>query len=79
MNIKNKKIIYLILISLFVTLFSPMAPNALAGTSETDGIVEIFSSYDQWDANRVYNGGDMVSYDGVDYRAKWWTQGEVCK
>lgn len=67
---------YLVLISLFVTLFSPMTPNALASTAETDGNVEILS-YAQWDVNRVYNGGDMVSYNGVDYRAQWWTQGEV--
>lgn len=29
-----------------------------------------------WDSAAVYNGGDMVSYLGRRYRAKWWTQGE---
>ncbi len=29
-----------------------------------------------WDTAAVYVGGDMVSYQGRRYRAKWWTQGE---
>lgn len=29
-----------------------------------------------WDSSAVYIGGDMVSYQGQRYRAKWWTQGE---
>ncbi|WP_448547078.1 glycosyl hydrolase family 18 protein [Thalassotalea fusca] len=30
-----------------------------------------------WDANAIYNTGDTVLYDGVEYRAKWWTQGDI--
>lgn len=30
-----------------------------------------------WDSNAVYTGGDIVSYQGRQYRAKWWTQGET--
>lgn len=30
-----------------------------------------------WDRNAVYVGGDIVSYNGKQYRAKWWTQGET--
>lgn len=30
-----------------------------------------------WDAACVYTGGDIVSYQGRQYRAKWWTQGEL--
>lgn len=30
-----------------------------------------------WDAASVYTGGDIVSYQGRQYRAKWWTQGEL--
>ncbi|GGD74788.1 carbohydrate-binding protein [Lacimicrobium alkaliphilum] len=30
-----------------------------------------------WDAGAVYTGGDEVSYQGVIYRAKWWTQGNT--
>lgn len=29
-----------------------------------------------WDSAAVYTGGDAVSYQGKQYRAKWWTQGE---
>lgn len=29
-----------------------------------------------WDSTAVYTGGDVVSYQGRRYRAKWWTQGE---
>ena len=28
-----------------------------------------------WDAAAVYVGGDVVTYNGVEYKAKWWTQG----
>ncbi|MFE5332384.1 M28 family peptidase [Embleya sp. NPDC056575] len=30
-----------------------------------------------WDAGTVYVGGNVVSYQGHTYRAKWWTQGET--
>ncbi|GAP63112.1 hypothetical protein ARMA_1535 [Ardenticatena maritima] len=29
-----------------------------------------------WDASAVYIGGDVVSHNGHEWRAKWWTQGE---
>lgn len=31
---------------------------------------------DAWSANKVYLGGDIVTYEGSTYKAKWWTQGE---
>lgn len=30
-----------------------------------------------WEAGKVYNGGETVSYNGQQYRARWWTQGEA--
>ncbi|WP_185976740.1 glycosyl hydrolase family 18 protein [Catenovulum sediminis] len=30
---------------------------------------------DTWDAGAIYHAGDVVIYQGVEYRAKWWTQG----
>ncbi|WP_198314428.1 glycoside hydrolase family 19 protein [Chitinibacter sp. GC72] len=30
-----------------------------------------------WDSKTVYTGGQVVSYQGKDYKAKWWTQGNV--
>lgn len=29
-----------------------------------------------WDANKVYTGGEEVTHQGATYRAKWWTQGD---
>ena len=29
-----------------------------------------------WDETKVYNTGDTVVYNDVEYRAKWWTQGD---
>ncbi|GLZ76660.1 chitinase [Actinorhabdospora filicis] len=29
-----------------------------------------------WDRAKVYNGGNLVSWKGHNWRAKWWTQGE---
>ncbi|AFI89660.1 hypothetical protein EXT68_02865 [Pectobacterium parmentieri] len=28
-----------------------------------------------WQSNKVYVGGDIVSFNGKQYKAKWWTQG----
>lgn len=30
-----------------------------------------------YDSSKVYNGGDKVMYNGTEYTAKWWTQGET--
>lgn len=31
----------------------------------------------EFDSSKAYNSGDRVTYQGVTYEAKWWTQGEV--
>ncbi|EJR28451.1 hypothetical protein IIE_05290 [Bacillus cereus VD045] len=28
-----------------------------------------------WDKNKVYNAGDRIMFNGYEYEAKWWTQG----
>ncbi len=30
-----------------------------------------------WDASAVYVGGELVIYEGITYKAKWWTQGDI--
>jgi chitinase len=30
-----------------------------------------------WNSSTVYTGGEIVTYQGKDYKAKWWTQGNV--
>lgn len=46
--------------------------------SEISTITESFAEQpsETWNSTAVYNGGDMVSYKGRKYKAKWWTQGE---
>lgn len=34
------------------------------------------SLYPTWDSGAVYTGGNKVSWNGSDWEAKWWTQGE---
>ncbi|MGF1727590.1 glycosyl hydrolase family 18 protein [Photobacterium nomapromontoriensis] len=29
-----------------------------------------------WSADKAYNGGETVTFNGINYRAKWWTQGD---
>ncbi|EAE2993568.1 chitin-binding protein, partial [Listeria monocytogenes] len=29
-----------------------------------------------WNAQKAYNGGDKVTYNGKTYQAKWWVRGE---
>ncbi|MGL5354474.1 MAG: lytic polysaccharide monooxygenase [Clostridium sp.] len=30
-----------------------------------------------WDKNKVYLAGDKVTYNGIEYTAKWWTSGDM--
>lgn len=39
-------------------------------------INKIVDSSSSWESNTIYNTGDIVSYNGVSYEAKWWTQGD---
>ncbi|MGL5714612.1 MAG: glycosyl hydrolase family 18 protein [Paraclostridium sp.] len=32
---------------------------------------------DTYDPNTIYYGGEIVTYKGQEYKAKWWTQGEA--
>lgn len=35
------------------------------------------TTYPAWDSSKAYVSGDTVSYNGNDYKAKWWTQGDT--
>ncbi|MGL6001053.1 MAG: glycosyl hydrolase family 18 protein [Plesiomonas sp.] len=37
--------------------------------------VPVVSGQTTWSASKVYVAGDTVVYNGVQYKAKWWTQG----
>jgi|GEM_PF-2412344 len=62
--------------------FSYIIGNDKGGTSSANITVTIVPSstssdvYAAWDASKTYVAGDKVSYNGVNYEAKWWTLGE---
>ncbi|WP_165003743.1 MULTISPECIES: glycosyl hydrolase family 18 protein [unclassified Enterococcus] len=33
--------------------------------------------YEEWNPEKAYSAGDIVTYQGNNYRAKWWTQGNI--
>ncbi|WP_435103611.1 glycosyl hydrolase family 18 protein [Arhodomonas sp. AD133] len=35
------------------------------------------ASCEAWDSTIAYTAGDVVVYEGTEYRAKWWTKGET--
>ncbi len=47
--------------------------NSTSGGSDTD----VTGDIEAWDASTIYTGGEVVSYEGVIYQAKWWTQGDI--
>ena len=46
-------------------------------TTPTDPIDETTSNASTWSSTQVYTSPDEVHYEGFDYRAKWWTQGDI--
>lgn len=46
-----------------------------AGTAETGNTVTEPTGETTWSADTVYNGGEIVWYNGKQYQANWWTQG----
>ena len=46
------------------------------GGNEGDNDDDIVTGETTWDPSAVYTGGNTVLYNGVTYRAKWWTQGD---
>ncbi|MGE6226631.1 lytic polysaccharide monooxygenase [Paenibacillus chitinolyticus] len=51
------------------------SPSSSVVTVKTTG--GSTTTYPAWSATTVYVGGNKVSYNGVNYEAKWWTQGET--
>jgi len=35
------------------------------------------TTYPTWNASTIYVGGNKVTYNGVNYEAKWWTLGQA--
>jgi len=41
-----------------------------------DPVPEPIVNDSTWSSSATYNAGDVVSWNGNDYEAKWWTQGD---
>lgn len=61
--------------SLTVTLPDKPEKTESSGREESTQTAEM-SSYPEWNSETIYNGGETVSFEGKNYRAKWWTQNE---
>ncbi|MEK9988121.1 MAG: lytic polysaccharide monooxygenase [Halieaceae bacterium] len=54
------------------------APDATGDGEETCKITDpAAASYPDYQAGTTYTGGEMISYNGLVYRAKWWTRGNA--
>lgn len=57
---------------------NPMpTPSATATPKPTDPSLPGGCSATAWSTSAVYSGGETVSYNGAEYKAKWWTQGNA--
>ncbi len=50
--------------------------DGLAEASSTIAVTVTAEGNTTWDPSAVYVGGDIVTYNGLKYKAKWWTKGE---
>lgn len=66
---------------------APAAPAATTPTTQSttptaeptqsnSGSTPTAVSGSTWDSSAVYNNGDVVTHNGADWAAQWWTQGE---
>lgn len=52
------------------------AENVSASPQELAEGASVTCTEPAWNSSQVYVGGDKVSHNGHEWRAKWWTQGE---
>lgn len=57
-----------------VVAFTPAVPASLSSSST---VIDAATQCGEWTANRVYNTGDVVSYQGQYWEAQWYTQNDV--
>ncbi len=72
---KLKKLFALAVVFSFALPQMPILAKA-ATTEASTVIVSASVDYANWDANKAYVSGDTVTYEGKNYKAKWWT---ICK
>ena len=72
---KLKKLLaFAVVLSLTLTQMSMLTEAATTKVSTAS--ISTTATYAIWDTNKVYVAGDTATYEGKDYKAKWWTQGE---
>ena len=49
--------------------------NATTTQKRVVTVKDVETGTDDFDINKVYNTGDIVTYKGNQYKTKWWTQG----
>jgi Uncharacterized protein conserved in bacteria len=52
------------------------ASAALSVTTKAATVTPPTGTTAAWDSSKIYLAGDKVTYNGVEYTAGWWTQGE---
>ncbi|MCR2802928.1 lytic polysaccharide monooxygenase [Paenibacillus soyae] len=62
--------------------FTVKAVDAAGNVSAASNAISLTTpaapaTYPAWNASTVYWGGDKVTYNGVNYEARWWTQGQT--
>ncbi|UXY16384.1 glycosyl hydrolase family 18 protein [Chitiniphilus purpureus] len=55
---------------------TPVAPTPTPTGNPTPTPAPGDVCYQTWSSSGVYNGGARVTHNGVNYEAKWWTQGD---
>lgn len=60
-----------------VTTNPSPTPSGTSTPTPTDPSVPGECSAPVWSGTAVYTGGSTVSYNGLQYKAKWWTQGNA--
>ncbi|RAL24564.1 fibronectin type III domain-containing protein [Thermoflavimicrobium daqui] len=56
------------------SVFPTLTPNLVSATAVSSS--DTTCQYPAWNATTAYSGGNRVSYNGKNYEAKWWTQGD---
>jgi chitinase len=58
--------------------WQPIGPVPAGSTAPTL-VKTVSGDFAKWSPSRVYHEGDRVSFDGMPYQARWYTQGEQPK
>ncbi|MBK2027336.1 hypothetical protein IB642_00830 [Allofrancisella guangzhouensis] len=59
------------------TLIVTASAEGYDSISNSESFTTEQASENTWDSNKIYNKGDKVIYKGIEYTAKWWTQGDI--